>query len=124
MSIHNQDSGGELRVTLPFPPSTNSLFRNVRGRGRVRSEAYKAWAIEAGYRVNRAARLKGPVSVSVALCAPDKRRRDADNSLKPILDLLVKHGVIEADDWSIVRSVKAEWVDEGDPCLVTIRSAA
>ena len=79
----------ELRVTLSWPPSVNNLFLNVQGRGRVRSEAYKAWAIEAGYRVNRAARLKGPVSVSVALCAPDKRRRDADNSLKPILDLLV-----------------------------------
>lgn len=115
--------GNEVRVSLPFPPTTNHLFVNVKGRGRFRSPTYRAWAIEAGYALNRCQSIKGPVHVSVALRAPDKRKRDADNSLKPVLDLLVKHSIIEADDWSIVRSVKAEWVESGDPCSVTVRAA-
>lgn len=118
------NTAGAVTLELPFPPSTNALFKNVPGKGRVRSAAYKAWAIEAGYAVNRASPVKGPVTVSVQLSPPNKRKRDADNSLKPILDLLVKHGVIEADDWSIVRSVSAEWAEPGNrPCVVTVRGA-
>ena len=121
----NTSNRETVELTLPFPPSTNALFRNVPGKGRVRSAVYKAWAIEAGYVVNRARPIKGPVAVSVRLAPPNKRKRDADNSLKPILDLLVKHGIIEADDWSVVRKVEAEWIEAGSvpPCVVTSRGA-
>lgn len=123
MTSPDTGRAGEVRVTLPFPPSTNALFLNVRGKGRVRSPRYRAWAIEAGYALNRHRPIKGPVHVSVALCSPDKRKRDADNSLKPILDLLTAHNIIEADDWTIVRKVEAQWVEAGEPCVVTVRAA-
>lgn len=101
-----------VTIHLPMPPSVNNLYINA-GRKRVRSPRYRAWQDDAGWRL-KAARLepiKGPVSVVVERYVPDKRRRDADNLNKPVLDLLVAYGVIEADDNRIVRSITSRWVD-------------
>ena len=113
-----------VRLVLPFPPTSNNLFINVRGAGRVRSTAYRKWAADAGWRLQaqRPAKLKGPVNVTILLCPPTKRRADADNRLKAPLDLLVTHGVIEGDDSRYVRSVTARWVDQGEPCSVIVES--
>jgi Holliday junction resolvase RusA-like endonuclease len=70
----------------------------------------------------RPAKFDGTVTVTIDLCAPDKRRRDADNLGKAILDLLTDQGVIVADDSRYVREVRTRWNDAGDPCLVTIQS--
>lgn len=113
-----------VRLVFPFPPSTNGLFINVRGAGRVRSPGYRKWAADAGWRLQaqRPPKIKGPVNITVLLCPPNKRRADADNRLKAPLDLLVTHGVIEGDDSRYVRSVTARWVDEGEPCSVIVES--
>jgi hypothetical protein len=57
------------------------------------------------------------------LVAPDRRKRDSDNYIKAILDLLVAHLVIEGDDSSIVRSHYVEWSEEGQPCTVIVQDA-
>lgn len=113
----------ETRVSLPFPPSVNNLFFNVAGRGRVRTKTYITWLIDAGWALKeqKPAKTLGKVAVSVELCAPDKRRRDADNGLKAVLDLLSMHKIIEADDSRYVNEINVSWVPEGDPCCVKIR---
>jgi Holliday junction resolvase RusA-like endonuclease len=114
-----------VMLSLPFPISTNALYS--RGRGRVfRSKRYQSWIREAGtqLRAQRPGSIAGPVNVKVDLVAPDRRVRDADNTMKCVMDLLVAHRVIEADDSSIVRWVHPEWQDEGPPCLVTITACA
>jgi len=111
-------------VSLPFPPSINALYRAVGGRS-ILSEKYRLWKTEAGLVLNsqRPKKVLGKVAVSVELCAPDKRRRDADNAgTKALLDLLVSHQIIEADDNRILKEIKVVWVDQGDPCRVTIQS--
>jgi crossover junction endodeoxyribonuclease RusA len=113
----------ETRIVLPFPPSINRLYRAVGGRS-ILSEAYRGWKTEAGKLLNaqRPRKMRGQVAVTVELCAPDKRRRDADNAgTKAVLDLLVSHQIIEADDSRFVRSITAKWVDDGEPCTVTVR---
>lgn len=109
-------------VQLPFPPSTNNLFLNVRGRGRIRSKAYRAWSEAASWELlsQRPAKLVGPVAVCIHLVAPNKRRMDADNRIKPVLDLLVEHSIIQADDSRIVKEIKAVWAETGSPCRVEI----
>ncbi len=52
--------------------------------------------------------------MAVEARAPDRRARDLDNLLKPILDLLVSMQIIEDDKSKIVRSITAHWSD-GDP---------
>lgn len=50
----------------------------------------------------------------------DKRKRDITNLLKAPEDLLVKHGIIEADDGSVVRRVSAAWNAEVEGVRITI----
>ncbi len=98
-------------VTLPFPPSTNNLFINT-SRGRIRSSKYDEWATEAGWELTRQrpAKSVGPVSLLFEFqLNRDRRKRDITNLLKAPEDLLVKFGVIEADDNTIVKEISARW---------------
>jgi crossover junction endodeoxyribonuclease RusA len=110
-----------VRVTLPFPVSVNAMYRSVRGRV-IKSARYRAWIQQAGLHINaqRPVKIVGPVHIRLDLVAPDARNRDADNLLKPVLDLLVAHQIISADDSTIVRWVHPEWADSGEPCTVTV----
>jgi Holliday junction resolvase RusA-like endonuclease len=90
------------------------------------SKPYRDWVAAAGTEImiQKQRVTLGKVGISVQLCPPDKRRRDLDNvGFKAIIDLLVKHGLIEGDDSRYVRSLRADWVDEGHPCVVTIKPA-
>ena len=97
----------QIVLHVPVPPSANNLFVNA-ARGRVKSAAYKAWRDEAGWRV----RMELPpyldkpgVRVLIEVDLP--RRRDLDNTIKPILDLLVYVSVLAddslVDDLRIIR---------------------
>jgi Holliday junction resolvase RusA-like endonuclease len=110
-------------VTLPFPVSTNHLFSNGRS-GRFKSERYEAWLQEARYAlmVQRPARTKGPVKMEyVVQDGKDRKRRDLSNMLKAPEDLLVKHGIIEADDHTIVREVSLKWSKDVQGIQITIQ---
>lgn len=111
-------------VVIPFPPSANSLWRAVKGRN-IMSAKYRDWLADAGQCLaqQRPAKVTGPVNLTIELTAPDKRKRDLDNRLKPAIDLLVKHGVIEADDNSVVRQITARWVDSENECTVYVEAA-
>ena len=52
--------------------------------------------------------LSCPVSVCVEFCHKDNHRRDGDNGLSSILDLLVDAAVLKDDCWQIVRNVIVE----------------
>lgn len=113
----------ELSLLLPYPPSVNALHRVYNGRS-IASEEYRSWKEQAGRRLlsQRPRPVSGPVTVSVELCPPDNRRRDIDNAgFKAVLDLLVAHRVIEADDSRIVKEITARWVEAGEPCAVYVR---
>ena len=122
----DHERGGWTRINLPFPPSANNLFVNVPKRGRVRSSRYSMWREEAGWmiREQRPPSFIGPVAVTITLVPKDKRRRDADNGAKAVLDLLVSHGVIAGDDNRIVRKVTIQWCDVGAHCAVFVEQAA
>lgn len=86
-----------LAFSVPVPPSANSLFVNVPGKGRVRSKAYRAWLEEAGYLLasQRPGSVMGPFQVILRI--PEKTRLDADNAYKAIGDLMVKHKITSDD---------------------------
>lgn len=111
-----------IRYSLPYPPSVNGLFFNA-SKGRVKTDAYTAWREAAGWAVTMQGRkhLKGPVTLSIALVKPDKRRRDLSNTIKAVEDLLVSMAVIEDDH--LVQKISIQWVPSGDPCTVLIHQA-
>src|SRR5262252_3713880 len=104
-------------LTLPAPPATNNLFINA-GRKRVKSQRYKAWQTEAGWELQRqrCSCIGGPWEADIAL--PTGLHGDADNYAKPILDLLVKHHVLD-DDRHCRRISVAKTATVG-PVIVTL----
>lgn len=98
-------------LSLPFPPSTNHLFSN-KFSGRGKTEKYKAWIRDAGWTVKAQVggkKLIGQWSAEITAFRPDKRRRDIDNVIKPVCDLLVRIGVVPDD--CEMQSVTARWAD-------------
>lgn len=112
-------------LSLPMPPSVNGLFDGM-GKRRFISDAYKAWRLEAGVELMR--QRPKPVAGQVVLLfefqEKDKRKRDVTNFLKAPEDLLVQHGLIEADDCSVVREVRAKWSADVDGVRITIQDFA
>lgn len=110
-----------VTITLPFPVSLNNMFINVR-KGRIRSQRYDSWIQEAGTEImrQRPSKCAGRVVLFFEFGEPDRRKRDVSNLIKPVEDLLVKHGIIEADDSSIVRGVHASWSEAVEGCRITV----
>lgn len=81
---------------LPYPPSVNTYwgFHGHRRFLTQKAVAFKAAVavIVAGVKLG-SARLE----VHVVLHAPDRRIRDLDNILKPLLDALVQAGLFDDD---------------------------
>lgn len=107
-------------LTLPYPPSANHLWRNVSGKT-LKSEEYRKWLALASALVmsQRPKAVRGGYSLTVIATRPDNRRRDLDNLIKPVSDLLKFSGVIEDD--SLARSIFIGWSDEGvvrDGCII------
>jgi hypothetical protein len=53
--------------------------------------------------------------LSLRLLSPTKQAYEADNRLKAVIDLLVAHQTIQADDWRTVRKITVEVSDTGEP---------
>lgn len=110
-------------VELPMPPSLNNAFRNVPGKGRVKTDRYAAWhrdaviAIFAQVRADR--RVPGRVCVRIDL--PEACRMDIDNAIKPLLDALVASRRIDDDRHVTVLEVGK--VRPQATALVEVRAA-
>lgn len=104
----DQDSD-VLVLNLPFPPSLNNLFVNVRGKGRVPSVRYKNWRERATQAMwgQRMIAFSGPVEIHIVY--EDAGQADLDNLSKGLIDHLVHHRLIYDDSRKIVRKVTLEW---------------
>lgn len=102
-------------VELPVPPSVNVAFRNVPGKGRVKTADYKIWCNAAAdilaVKVPKRCRVAGKFEVAINL--PAKMKGDLDNRVKGILDALVKSGLIDDDrfmeELHVCRRADQEW---------------
>lgn len=93
---------------LPLAPSVNRIWRQG-GAGQVyRAPEYVSWIKEAGWalKAQKPPTITGAVAVRIRVGLVD-RKRDLDNVIKALLDLLVEHQVI-ADD-SDVATIEARW---------------
>jgi crossover junction endodeoxyribonuclease RusA len=106
--------------SLPFPPSVNNLYASAGGR-RVKSRHYVSWQRDALWRIKllRQPSIRGQVMVTIYGHPKDRRKRDIDNIVKPILDTLVRAGIIE-DDRHVVK-LRAEWAGRWNPPFVRVR---
>jgi crossover junction endodeoxyribonuclease RusA len=117
-------------VMFAIPPSLNSCFANVAGKGRVKTAQYRAWQKAALAEIAAQARgLTFAGRFRVEVLASDQgltRRRDADNLGKAVCDTLKKAGIIEDDDYLHMRAIALSW-DSTIPagqCSVTVIALA
>lgn len=90
-------------IKLPWPPTVNTYYTVARGR-KILSKKGRAYKNEAKvylYEQNVSKDAEGPYSICINVRPPDKRKRDIDNLLKPLLDSLVDYGAI-SDDSEVV----------------------
>lgn len=115
-----------VRLLLPTPPSTNNLFINRCGAlaGRGKTVGYKLWLHEAGWLIKQQLGAFSPPLVAgivaVDILAPLNRRRDLDNALKALLDLIVKMGIISDDN--LIDDLRIRRAGVGDKMVVVVES--
>ena len=87
------DGGRAWRFSVPYPPSTNTLYATVNGR-RVKSKAARDYTDVVGDMASimraRVGTPAPPYGLTIELYAPDLRRRDADNGVKCLQDALLR----------------------------------
>lgn len=112
-----------ISIVLPMPPSGNALYRNVNGRGRVKSERYKTWLNAAGWSLKeqKPGKVEGEYRLWLYCDKPDNRRRDLANLEKAVSDLLVSHGVVTDD--SLCVELHLYWSGTGRECTVNVEPA-
>lgn len=101
-----------ISLVLPFPPSVNSAYRNVPGRGRVKTKVYRDWFTEATIMAKLQARgnIEGHYAFHMMASRPDRRVRDLGNLEKVTHDLCVSLGLVEDD--SLCERILLEWSKE------------
>lgn len=115
-----------LVFRIPNAPGVNNLYRNVPGRGRVKTKAYKDWQYRAGWAMKLDgttprywATLSGPATVDIVI---GSRRADNDAPVKATLDLLTLMKVFH-DDKQVVKHTVSRSETPSDETIVTVRVA-
>lgn len=110
-------------LTVPFPPSVNTIFANIPGKGRIKTKAYRQWLNDAGWHLKSQKLPPQPIEGDTIFnikFPSGFRAGDLDNRLKALLDLLVNMRVITDD--SFIVDLRVRWA-EVEACTVEIRSA-
>ncbi len=98
-----------LRLSQIPVPKTNRYIRR-RGGKVFKPPRVKNWEVRALWEIKQQYRgkpIEDKVSVDITLTLPNRRKRDIDNMLKSLWDVLEKAGVIKNDNLIYeVRTVK------------------
>lgn len=99
---------------VDWPPSVNQLWRAYHGRNILSARA-RQWFVSASKQlaIQKVKPTRGQVEIGIDLCAPHNRRYDPDNRVKALLDLLVKNGILDGDDDSIITFFSVRVVKNG-----------
>lgn len=102
-----------ISLSLPFPPSMNTYWRNVNGRTLLSAKGrrYKVEVIAAVYEQlkRKPQPLAGDIAVKIEFYPPDNRKRDMDNYYKALFDSLTTAGAWEDD--SQIKHIESDWIN-------------
>lgn len=102
-----------IELTLPYPPTNNTYYRNVRLKNVSRtliSEKGRAYAAQVAQLIGKVEPIDARIQLKIEAYPPDERRRDLDGIPKGLLDALTKAGFWlddeQIDDLRIIRMPK------------------
>jgi len=104
-------AGTLVSIDLPIPPSVNGLYKNVQGKGRVKTNSYKRWQRQVYPLLAQMKRPEVyPVSILIVVSGKVNMQRDISNFEKAITDALVNTGVIPDDSLKFVDDHRQRYV--------------
>ena len=99
-----------IQFTIPLAPiskkNSQQILRNSR-TGKpfiVPSKKYREYEEAAGWFLPKVSTIDTAVNVKCLFYMPTRRRCDLTNMLEAVDDLLVKHGVLADDNFTVVES--------------------
>ena len=113
-----------VQMRLPWPPSVNTLWRNVvigRAPRTLLSEKGREYFVEAAcavYAQREGRHIAGRAFIEITLMPPDRRVSDIDNRCKAILDSCTKGGLWADDSQVDVLVVERGEITKGGAVLV------
>ena len=120
-TISQRRALAKFDVELPLPPTMNTAYVNVPGKGRVKASGYSSWQTAAVAMIRVAIpiakRIAGPIAVSILL--PQKLNGDVDNRIKGVLDALVQSGRID-DDRNVIKVSAEKALLRADTAFVSV----
>lgn len=93
----------DYAITGETPAQKNSQTFSARTRTMVKSPQFRRWRDSALWQIRAQGIPERPypyAEIEILFVHSDLRRRDGDNQLSSVQDLLVKAGVIEDDCWT------------------------
>lgn len=120
-------------ATLPYGPTMNTYWRTrvIVTKGNPKGAFASTYVSESGIAFQLSVKavvhakypnvkLTGPLAINVLASPPDKRNRDLDNLLKPLLDALMYAGLYEDDSQFSAIFIRRGEVIKGGSMLVQI----
>jgi len=101
----------KIEFIIPLPPITKKNHSQIAvnpKNGRpfiVPSKQYKEYEKKALWYIPKQEPFCGPVNVKCVFFMPTRRKCDLTNLLEAINDIMVKSGLLEDDNYSVVQSV-------------------
>ena len=110
IAIHGQVPAQKNSKQIAYNPKTRKPFIMTNSR-------VKEWQMSAAVDLLGVSFIPGEVKISMKFWNIDFRKRDIDNMMTSILDLLKNNGVIEDDNCFVVKKISGEFVgvDKKDP---------
>ncbi len=110
--------------TIQEPFSANKMYVPVAKGKLVKSKKYNSW-IETNtplLKENLLPAKKFPIEVEILVLADTqwKMKSDADNIIKPIVDLLVRSEIVPDDTSRFIESVKVRYLQGFGPAVTCI----
>ena len=112
----------QIKITLPYPPSVNHYWGQLGSRKFLgkKGKEFREAVIIAIYNAKQRG-LAGRLHMEVYLYPPDKRKRDVDNVLKPLLDAMEHAGCYENDSQIDKLCITRREVMPQGSCYVEIK---
>lgn len=112
-----------LTLTLPYPPSVNTYW-GFKGHQRFLTTKARQFKAAVAHEVSLTSTRFGSsrLELIIALYAPDKRIRDIDNILKPLLDSLVQAGLFDDDSQVDMMTITRKEPVRGGQTIVVVKS--